>query len=242
MEIDDLIQLAKTRRSIRRFKPDPVPDEHITKILEVARWAMSGANGQPWEFVVVKDPELRKKLVEIAHEHQKLTHEIEMTRIPELRHPGAAQAPTQPGWRDAPVVIVVAGDPRTFMATVLATHFLSGEWATFYKNLANATQFIHLAAATLGLGGTWVSINRDNEWRIKVLLGIPDIFRIYTIIPLGYPAYKPAPSYRRELKEIVHFNKYDQSRYRSMTQVIEFIATLRKRTRPTYEPEGRAKA
>jgi nitroreductase len=48
MNIEQFLELAKKRRSIRRFKPDPVPDEIIQKILEAARWAMSGANGQPW--------------------------------------------------------------------------------------------------------------------------------------------------------------------------------------------------
>jgi nitroreductase len=55
MQIDDFLELVKSRRSIRVFKPDPVPRETIEKILEAARWAMSGANGQPWEFVVVQD-------------------------------------------------------------------------------------------------------------------------------------------------------------------------------------------
>ena len=53
MNIKDFLELAKKRRSIRHFKPDPVTEEFIEQILEAARWAMSGANGQPWEFIVV---------------------------------------------------------------------------------------------------------------------------------------------------------------------------------------------
>ena len=44
MEIDELLELVRKRRSIRQFKPDPIPDEHVEKIIETARWAMSGAN------------------------------------------------------------------------------------------------------------------------------------------------------------------------------------------------------
>ena len=57
---DMLLDLVKTRHSVRKFKPDPIPDDTIDKILEVARWAMSGANSQPWEFIVVTDPRPRK--------------------------------------------------------------------------------------------------------------------------------------------------------------------------------------
>src|ERR1700730_14362424 len=61
-DYDILLDLVKTRTSVRKLKPDPIPDEHITQILEVGRWAMSGANGQPWDFVVVKDADTKKKL------------------------------------------------------------------------------------------------------------------------------------------------------------------------------------
>ena len=49
-----LLEVVKKRRSVRQFKTDPIPDEYIDKIIEVARWAPSGFHTQPWEFVVVK--------------------------------------------------------------------------------------------------------------------------------------------------------------------------------------------
>lgn len=58
-EYDVLLDLVKSRVSVRKLKPDPIPDQYITQILEVGRWAMSGANGQPWDFIVVKNPETR---------------------------------------------------------------------------------------------------------------------------------------------------------------------------------------
>ena len=56
MKPEELLEIIQARRSIRRFKPDPVPDEHIRLLLEAARWAPSAGNIQPWEFIVVKDP------------------------------------------------------------------------------------------------------------------------------------------------------------------------------------------
>ena len=57
-----------TQRAIRRFKPDPIPDEHLRQILEAATRAPSGGNRQPWHFVVVRDPDLRAQFAPLYHE------------------------------------------------------------------------------------------------------------------------------------------------------------------------------
>ena len=56
MQFEGFAQVVKSRRTIRRFTADPIPDDYIEKILDVARWAPSGANSQPWEFIVIKLP------------------------------------------------------------------------------------------------------------------------------------------------------------------------------------------
>src|SRR5579871_5732605 len=61
-DYDHLYDILARRMSIRRLKPDPIPDDYVHKILEAGRWAMSGANSQPWEFVVVKDAAIKKRL------------------------------------------------------------------------------------------------------------------------------------------------------------------------------------
>jgi nitroreductase len=58
----DVLEAIRTRRSIRRFKKEPVPPELIEKLLEAARWAPSSADSQPWEFIVVTDPEIKKRI------------------------------------------------------------------------------------------------------------------------------------------------------------------------------------
>src|SRR3972149_3349689 len=68
MQIDEFLEMVRRRRSIRRFKPDPVPDEYVDKILEAGRWAMSGSNGQPWEFLVVRDRETKGKIAQALGE------------------------------------------------------------------------------------------------------------------------------------------------------------------------------
>jgi len=59
----DLLNIIKTRRSIRKYKLQEVPEEQINKLLEAARWAPSAVNTQPWKFIVVRDNEIKKKIV-----------------------------------------------------------------------------------------------------------------------------------------------------------------------------------
>ena len=61
-ETTNIFEVMSTMRALRRLKPDPVPDELINKILQAAQWAPSGGNTQRWRFLVVKDPEVKKKV------------------------------------------------------------------------------------------------------------------------------------------------------------------------------------
>lgn len=243
MQIDEFLELARKRRSIRRFKPDPIPDECIEKMLEAARWAQSGANAQPWEFIVVKDTETKNKIVEIYSKQVKQSWDIEKTREKELRQPAYREGPHAGplGFKNAPVFILVCGDPRTVQASVLSTHFIhneGGPMAHFLKNIANATQILHLAAAACGLGSQWVSINSVTEIHLKALLGVPDELAIHTLVPVGYPAYEPPPPYRRELKEMVHYERFDPARIKTTEDSYQWLVDMRKRSSPAYKIMG----
>ncbi len=241
MEVDQFLDLVKKRRSVRRFKPEPIPDEYIEKIIEAARWAMSGANAQPWEFVVVKDQETKNKISESYMEVRQEQYIIEQNYVEDLRHHQLTTPPTSsPGFREAPVLIVVCGDRRTLQATVLASHFIPGSAGpdcTYVENMANAVQIIHLTTAALGLGSQWVSPSRVVEQAVKILLDIPEMMEIHAMVPIGYPAYKPSTPYRRELKEILHFEKYDQARVRSGEDIRRFLLKLRDWTKSAYGQE-----
>jgi nitroreductase len=241
VQIDDFLELVRRRRSVRRFKPDPIPDADIEKILEAGRWAMSGSNGQPWEFIVVKSREKREEIARVLVADPELVGEVESlesTRIEAVRHQAGRTGGSSQfrGWPpdllEAPVMIVVCADRRTFQATVLATHFLGGEGghqACFYKNMANATQNMHLAAAALGLGSQWKSIGRVQEYALRPVLNLPPVLEIHTIVIVGHPAAEPPPSTRRELKEIVHYEKYDRSKYRTGADIVKWLADLRQK-------------
>ena len=238
MKIDQFLDLVKKRRSMRRFKPDPIPEEFIEKIVEAARWSMSGANAQPWEFILVKDQKTKDKMAESYMEVRREQYIIEETHVEELRHHQLTTLPTDiPGIREAPAVIVVCGDRRTLQATVLAAVYIPGSAGpdcTYVENMAVAVNNLHLAAAALGLGSQWVSPSRVWEQSVKAILEIPELLDVHAVVPIGYAAYEPSLPYRRELKEILHFDKYDRTRFRSGEDILKFLRDLRDRTKSAY--------
>lgn len=235
MNIDQFLELAKKRRSIRRFLPDTVPDEFIGKILETARWAMSGGNGQPWEFIVVKDKETKEKLFEAGREAEKQVAALESSRTLEMRQSAYRELPNivpSSRFSEAPVIIVVCGDPRTAQASVL--NRLSDRRWVVDENIANTTQILHLSVAACGLVSQWVTVDRYFEELIKPILEVPPIIRIFSMALIGYPAFEPKLPYRRELDEIVHCEKYDMTKYRSHEDVQDFIRNLRGESKRAY--------
>ena len=80
LSYDELFELVTKRRSVRKFKPDMVSDELINKILDVARQAPSGANHQPWEFIVIKDKALKDQIVSIVQDGLRWNQQLEDTR------------------------------------------------------------------------------------------------------------------------------------------------------------------
>jgi nitroreductase len=241
MQIDDYLNLLRTRRSARRFKPDPVPPGDVDKMIEAARWAMSGANAQPWEFVVVDAPAVRARIVGSWLEPRKEVYAAEQARLPEFRHPNFRDLEVSPGFRDAPVFIMVLGDRRTYQATVLASNYLWGEGgtdSTYLKNVGNATQNIHMAAAALGLNSQWVSVSRIWGQALKEILGIPEILDVHTLVAVGKPAYEPKPGHRRPLSDILHRNGYDMAKYRTGEDIQRFLLALRRATAEGYNRYG----
>ncbi|MBI4333938.1 MAG: nitroreductase family protein [Chloroflexi bacterium] len=238
MDFDSFLAVVRSRRSCRAFKPDPIPEGYVEKIIETARWAMSGANGQPWEFIIVKDQAMKDRIAELFIGNRERVYNIERTRVEDLRMPAYRDRPdTRPALQTAPVVIVIVGDRRTVQASVLYSNFVFGEGgpgAVYQKNMANATHLLQLGAAALGLGAQWCSVNSSWEDSLKRLLDVPEELQIPTLIPVGYPDGKPAPPFRRKLKEVLHYGKYDRSRYRSGEEIFEFIKELRRRTREAY--------
>jgi 5,6-dimethylbenzimidazole synthase len=229
MDYKEFLELVKARRSTRVFTAEPVADELVQEIIEAARWAPSGANSQPWEFVVVRDKEMKHRLAGFFPAHGQLVREVELTRPEELRWPSATRPVAEPGWKDAPVLIVVCGDPRTKQSYPLITQLVRGD-LTFNSSLANAFLYMTLAATSLGLGAHWVSATSDPFLTplIKAALDIPEGLVIYDTMVLGHPAGQPKPRLVRERPDMIHHERFDRDKYRTDEQVREFLIDLRK--------------
>ena len=231
MEYEGLLELFMKRRSTYGYKPDSIPDELIDKIIEAARWAPSGANSQPWEFIVVKNKDQRGKIVDFFKEQADISYRVEKTRPSERQFPKYRKPPKgTPGFATAPVYIVACGDPRTKEAYPLKAKQDRGD-SNFYSSLASAFLYMHLAATAMGLGSQWVTSTSQDlmQGQLKQLLDIPYELEIYDMMVIGYPIAQSKPRNVRSREEIVHYDKFDKSRFRTEQQIQDFIDGLWKK-------------
>ena len=222
MKYDEFLELVKARRSIRRLKSDPVPDEYVEKILETVRWAPSGANTQPWELVVLRDQETKNKFLDVV------SGRIDVESL-----------------KKAPVLIVVCGDTRTRVLYPSGRNLplipkiqLGEDHVELRENvltssLSNAFMYILLAATTLGLGTRYITstANPDVQREIKQLLKIPPYLVIYDTVALGYPKSEPRQKTLRSLEDIVHYERFDESKAVKIEEIIERANILKERLR-----------
>jgi nitroreductase len=185
MEFFDVI---KTRRSIRKYKPDPVDDKLVETVLEAARQAPSWANTQCWKFIVVRDAGTRAKLAETLQPN-----------------PILGVNPAAVGVRNAPIVIVALAEKDVSGFFKGRTYTNKGEWWFMY-DVAAAMENLTLAATALGLGT--VHIGLFDAVKVAEILGVPDNYHIVEMTPLGYPEFWPNPRPRKELSEIVFKEKF----------------------------------
>lgn len=225
MNYDDLLELVQKRRSARRFKPAPVPDEYIDKIIEVARWAPSSLNQQPWEFVVVKDLELRRKILGYCEEYRRFSSPMNTTA-----EPGEAPRQAPVGGQDdlnmAPVLILLFGDTRGKQAEPRDLRYNPATLQDIFSDgLASALMYMHLAATTLGLGSKWNSVCRIPYPRcmIERLLGVPEKLELHDMMMLGYPAAEPRPKRMRNKERMVHYDYCEVDDFRTDEEVKDFI-------------------
>jgi len=168
----DLFEVVEKRRSIREFKPKPVANKDLRKILEAGRLAPSGGNRQPWCFIVVRHPETKKAL--------------------------AVAANNQTFVADADVVIAALGDPTVSAAKLPYT--LSSTRLPHRQDPMIAVEHMILAATALGYGTCW--IGAFNEKEVKKILKIPESLAVVALLPIGVPDEDPPQRPRKAFTEV----------------------------------------
>jgi len=205
---NNLLDIVKKRRNIRQFKTDPVPDEYIKKIIDVARWAPSAFHTQPWEFLVIRRKEVKDKICDIIDSH----------RPARVNQSGLRLG----GFKDAPVFIILLGDKRAEVGLPGPVRESSERVTQFLcSSLAGAFLYMHAAAASLGLASQWYSASGDQkvESEIKKLIGIPDGIYIYDMMVLGYAVHEPVPKVTRKLDDMIHYDVCGTEDFRTQAEV-----------------------
>jgi nitroreductase len=202
----DFFEILGTTRSMRRLKPDPVPDELIKQILEAGTAAANGGNTQKWRFLVIKDPAI-KKAVQVWY--KKAFDEVVGPRYATSAPPpgvtayrygrqhGAVEYLTE-HFHEAPVWIVACLEDGANPNRAAG--------ASIYP----AVQNMLLAIRALGLGSTLTTRHLLHEKEAEAALGLPPGVHSYAILPIGYPMGKFGPVGRGKLADFVFQDKWGQ--------------------------------
>lgn len=205
-----LLEVIRKRRSIRVFLPKPVPDEYVKLIVEAGRWAPSGANSQPCEFIVIKKPEIRARLAALLEEMGAWEKKMEAKHVDRSKGEVVFPVNSFVYARSVPVWIAVVADPR---AKRLSIHVGDDSEERIYRqSIGMAIQNMWLMATALGLATVDVTI-RKIQPELKALLGVPDPLEVTDLLPIGYTNQKREKD-RRPLEEVLHFDRYDVSKMR----------------------------
>lgn len=188
----EALEAIRNRRSIRRYRTDPVDDKMLETVLEAARWAPSWSNTQCCRFIVVRDAALKTALADTMN---KVTRNGEPASNPATR-----------AIIDAPVVIVLCA--QLGISGRFAGEFNTdkGDWYMF--DIALAVENLALAAHSLGLGT--VIVGAFDAPKAAELLGIPEGFAAVVMTPLGFPEREGKAPPRKELSEIVYNERFGE--------------------------------
>lgn len=224
---DALMEVVRNRMTVRAFDPShEVPREHYEMILEAARHAPSGANAQPWHFIVVTEQDLKNKIMEYFRQEQVARAKLRM-KFP---------TPDYRGLATAPGFIVVASDFRWVRAfpvlndgSELDRMYKENAERILLQSVAAATMAAHLAAAALGYNVWWVTAigQQKAQEAMKPLLGIPEEISVLDIMCFGPPAKQPYKRWKKSLGEIMSWNRFDRAQLKSEAEIDEWVASTR---------------
>ncbi len=192
-----------TARALRRFKPDPVPDDVLFQIMDAAIRAPSGQNAQDWRFIVVRDPDLKARMQtwsEAAWQRYSARYAEQPALIDELPRSQRLSLRSVEHlvhhFAETPVVVIVLG--------------LKGRHSTPGGSAFPAVQNLLLAARGLGLSGSIFNFPLSREDELRAALNIPDSNQIYCVLPVGYPSDRHGPLKRKPVRDVVFDNRYGE--------------------------------
>jgi 5,6-dimethylbenzimidazole synthase len=222
-----LMEVVRNRLTTRAFRPDiSVSREHMEMVLEAARHAPSGANAQPWHYIVVTDPQVKQQVADY------FVAEATNRAKRKMKFP----TPNYRGLATAPGFVVVVADFRFVRAfpvlldgSDLDKKYQANAERILLQSVAASTMSAHLAAAALGYQVWWVTaIGQDDAQKsLRPLLGVPDDLAIIDIMLFGVPAKAPYKRWKKTLPQIVSWDKFDMNNYMTLDQIDDWVRETR---------------
>jgi len=199
MDQEYLFNIIKERRTVRKYKSTPVPEKHIEKIINAARFAPTAGNQQPWMFLVIRN---RKKLDQLAEKALQWYMELYQNKAnpgkEELKSTRVSLREIIKNALSAPVYVAVLVDPDTNYP----------EYIIHDGTLASG--YLMIAAKSLGYG-TGFFTTFFPEKKMKDYLGIPDKYKLICFTPIGVPDEWPDAPAKKELNEVIIYETLDES-------------------------------
>jgi nitroreductase len=183
MELSDAI---RSRRSVRKYKSDPIPEQTIKELLELAAWAPSGMNTQPWLFVLVKGNDYLKDL----SDRSRAFILAQMEDAPALKnYRSLLSNPDFNIFYGAPMLVLIFGSKNAF---------------TYTNDCSMAALNLMLAAWDRGIGSCWIGFARGYCGAPACMkeLNVPEGYELVAPVILGYPAVPPGQVARKEIRII----------------------------------------
>jgi nitroreductase len=196
----DALEAMRTLVSMRWFTDEPVAHELLMTVLWAATRAPSPGNTQGWDFLVVTDKQLRKKVAEYIRPMKQRLAAVENTPS-EARKLRRGSLNLIDNLEKVPVLIFICGKPIYPAA--------SPRIDMMYSALYGATQNLMLAARAVGLGAVMTTLHSPFETQIRPLLGVPDDVFMAAMIPLGWPAREHTAVRRKPVEEFMRWNTWD---------------------------------
>jgi 5,6-dimethylbenzimidazole synthase len=221
-----LMDVARHRMTNRAFAPWEVPRGHFEMILEAARHAPSGANAQPWHYIVVTDPEVKQTIGQCFVDEQQHRARLRM----------GFPTPNYNGVKTAPGLIVVAADFRFIKAfpvlndgSELDRLYRQNAERILLQSVAASTMSAHLAAAALGYAVWWITAigQEDIQRKIKPLLGVPEALAIIDVMCFGPPLKPSYKRWKKRLDQIMSWDRFDPANFMTDEQIDEWVKTQR---------------
>ena len=201
----ELISAIENRRSIRRYKPDPVDRELLKKLAQNAAMAPNNGNSQPWKFIFVDDSSKKENLVKILG--QVHAEYFGSARKDSLEGERLEKTVAMYERMSAPVFLVLITKK---VNNQLGEKYSHSENSWNHHSCAAAMENLMLSAVALGLGTCWLATPTWREEDILELLGVPQGYELVALTPIGYPDESPRQRPRKPVEDIVSFNGFDR--------------------------------